>query len=129
MADEAPVLQQYSKQLNVYNGDLSDRGRLSVNASDAFEISYKTGLGSVLIRNLSYQTGDLPEGIHNIDTEMYNINVKCDTNRFNSDAAEGVFTSNNLSSMDDMFFLLSPGSNIAIIQFIVKSASSIAIIG
>ena len=92
MADEAPTLQQYSRQLNVYNGDLSDRGRLSVNASDAFEISYRTGLGSVLIRNLSYQTGDLPEGIHNIDTEMYNINVKCDTNRFNSDAAEGVLT-------------------------------------
>ena len=38
-------------------------------------------------------------------------------------------TSKKLSSMDDMFFLLSPGSNIAIIQFIVKSAPSIAIIG
>jgi hypothetical protein len=87
MADEAPTLQQYSTQLNVYNADLSDRGRLSVNASDAFEISYRTGLGSVLIRNLSYQTGDAPEDIHNIDTEMYNINVKCDTNRFNSDTA------------------------------------------
>ena len=92
MADEAPTLQQYSKQLNVYNADLSDRGRLSVNASDAFEISYKTGLGSVLIRNLSYQTGDLPEDIHNIDQEMYNINVKADTNRFNSDVALGVLT-------------------------------------
>ena len=73
MADEAPVLQQYSKQLNVYNADESDRGRLVVNYADAFEISYRTGLGSVLIRNLSYQTGDLPEDIHNINNEMYNI--------------------------------------------------------
>ena len=100
MADEAPTLQQYSKQLNVYNGDESDRGRLAVNASDAFEISYRTGLGSVLIRNLSYQTGDLPEGIHNIDTEMYNINVKCDTNRFNSDAALGVLTAAVVTERD-----------------------------
>ena len=61
MADEAPTLAQYSKQLNVYNSDESDRGRLAVNASDAFEISYRTGLGSVLIRNLSYQTGDLDQ--------------------------------------------------------------------
>lgn len=100
MADEAPTLQQYSKQLNVYNGDLSDRGRLLVNASDAFEISYRTGLGSVLIRNLSYQTGDLPEDIHNIDTEMYNINVKCDTNRFNSDAALEVLTAAVVTERD-----------------------------
>jgi hypothetical protein len=41
---------------------------------------------------LSYQTGDLPEDIHNIDQEMYSINVKCDTNRFNSDVALGVLT-------------------------------------
>ena len=40
-----------------------------------------------------------------------------------------VRTSNNLPSMDDMFFLLSPYSNIAIIQFIAKSASSIAMFG
>ena len=40
-----------------------------------------------------------------------------------------MYTSNNLPSMDDMFFLLSPYSNIAIIQFIAKSASSIAMFG
>jgi hypothetical protein len=41
---------------------------------------------------LYYQTGDAPEDIHNIDTEMYNINVKADTNRYNSDVALGVLT-------------------------------------
>ena len=90
MADEAPTLQQYSKQLNVYNGDLSDRGRLSVNISDQFEISYKTGTGYVVVRNLLYQDGDLPENIHNLGDEMYNINVKADTNRATAEQANGV---------------------------------------
>ena len=72
MADEAPTLQQYSKQLNVYNSDLSDRGRLSINASDRFEVSYKSGLGSVLVKKLYYQDDDA-DSPHNLANEIYTI--------------------------------------------------------
>ncbi len=54
MADETATLQKYSKQLNVYDPTNEYRGRLSVNISDQFEISYKTGLGYVVMRNLLY---------------------------------------------------------------------------
>ena len=76
--DEAPTLQQYSKQLNVYNADESERGRLLVNSDDYFEVSYKSGLGPVLLKNVWYQAEfGLP--LHNLDQEIYNVNAAIQT--------------------------------------------------
>ena len=91
MADEAPVLQQYSKQLNVYDPTDTHRGRLSINAADLFEISYKTGLSAVLVKNLCYQDGDA-DTPHNVSGEFYMVNGRVDTERVRAIAAEGVLT-------------------------------------
>ena len=92
MADEAPTLQQYSKQLNVYDSTDTHRGRLSINAADLFEISYKAGLSAVLVKNLCYQDGneDTP---HNVSGEFYMINRRVDLETVRATAAEGVLTS------------------------------------
>ena len=85
-------LEQFSKQLNVYDPSNENRARLSVNAADQFEVNYKSGTGYVVVRNLLYQDGDLTENIHNLGDEMYNINVKADTNRATAEQAnEAVF--------------------------------------
>lgn len=89
--EEAPTLQQYSKQLNVYDSTDTHRGRLSINAADLFEISYKTGLSAVLVKNLCYQDGDA-DTPHNVSGEFYMVNGRVDTERVRAIAAEGVLT-------------------------------------
>ena len=47
---DAPAeLQQFSKQLNVYDPSETYRGRFLINNADQLEISYKAGSGAVLI--------------------------------------------------------------------------------
>ena len=90
--EEGPSLQQYSKQLNVYDPTEAHRGRLFVNYSDQFEISYKTGLGPVVIQALHYQEGigDTP---HNLVTKLYEMTVATESEATRATAAEGVLSS------------------------------------
>ena len=65
-------LEQFSKQLNVYDPSNENRARLSVNTADQFEVSYKSGLGSVLVKKLYYQD-DYADSPHNLASEIYTI--------------------------------------------------------
>jgi hypothetical protein len=89
--EEAPTLQQYSKQLNVYDSTDTHRGRLFINAADLLEISYKAGLSAVVVQNLCYQDGNL-DTPHNVSSEFYMVNGRVDTERVRAIAAEGVST-------------------------------------
>lgn len=89
--EEAPTLQQYSKQLNVYDSTDTHRGRLFINAADLLEISYKAGLSAVVVQNLCYQDGNL-DTPHNVSSEFYMVNGRVDTERVRAIAAEGVLT-------------------------------------
>jgi hypothetical protein len=52
--EEAPTLQQYSKQLNVYDSTDTHRGRLFINAADLLEISYKAGISRPVRRTIPF---------------------------------------------------------------------------
>jgi hypothetical protein len=68
------VLQQYSKQLNIYSPDNSSRARFKINYADMLEVSYATGLKPVLIKNLFFQDGDYNPP-KNLAAELYMGNV------------------------------------------------------
>ena len=66
------MLQQYTKQLNIYDVSETQRARLKINSSGQFEIANATGLEPVLIKNLFYQDA-FPDIPHSLAGELYTI--------------------------------------------------------
>ena len=90
--EEGPSLQQYSTQLNVYDPTEAHRGRLFVNYSDQFEISYKTGLGPVVIQALHYQEG-IGDSPHNLVDKLYEMTAATESEATRATASEGILSS------------------------------------
>lgn len=68
------ALQQYTKQLNVYDESQTQRARLKINSDNKFEISHQTGLEPVLIKNLFYQDA-FPDTPHSLSGELFTIQI------------------------------------------------------
>ena len=66
------MLQQFTKQLNIYDVNNASRGRFKINYADQLEVSYDTGLKPVLIKSLFFQDGDF-DVPKSLAAELYGI--------------------------------------------------------
>ena len=84
---DAPAeLQQFSKQLNVYDPSETYRGRFLINNADQLEISYKAGSGAVLINGPFFYAHAGEE--YKLGDEIYTLQGQVITERTRAIAAE-----------------------------------------
>ena len=98
------MLQQYSKQLNVYDSTETQRARLKINSSGQFEIANATGVLPVLIKNLFFQ-GEFPDTPHSLSAELFTIKSDQSTETVARVALAGLVAYNSSSESQQRFLI------------------------